>query len=103
MSEYTEKLNAILQELQFIKQQIAAVKNQITELESTKNALSNQSESHSVYRQVGTLLLEVSDRNNLLEEIGKTKETLETHNSRLEAKENELQSDYEEILKQINQ
>ncbi len=103
MTEYTEKLNSILQEVQFIKQQIGAVRNQISELDGTNVALSEQSDEHAVYRQVGTLLLEVNDRNSLSEEINKTKETLETHLSRLESKEKELQTDYEEILKTIDQ
>mgnify|MGYP001165070883 CR=1 FL=1 len=103
MIENSDKLNGILQELQFIKQQVASVKNQISELEGTKKALTEQSEKHAVYRQVGTILLEVSDRGNLSEEIDNTKVTLETHLARLESKENELQVDYEEILKSIDQ
>ena len=96
-----EKLSGVLQELQFIKQQVASVKNQISELEGTKKALDEQNEKHAVYRQVGTLLLEVSERGDLSEEIGKTKETLETHLSRLVTKEKELETDYEELLKNI--
>ena len=96
-----EKLSSVLQELQFIKQQVASVKNQIGELEGTKKALDEQNEKHAVYRQVGTLLLEVSDRRDLSEEIAKTKETLETHLSRLLTKEKELETDYEELLKNI--
>ena len=101
MTGNNEKLSSVLQELQFIKQQVASVKNQIGELEGTKKALDEQNEKHAVYRQVGTLLLEVSDRRDLSEEIAKTKETLETHLSRLLTKEKELETDYEELLKNI--
>ena len=101
MTGNNEKLSSVLQELQFIKQQVASVKNQIGELEGTKKALDEQNEKHAVYRQVGTLLLEVGDRGDLSEEIGKTKETLETHLSRLVTKEKELETDYEELLKNI--
>ena len=64
-----EALKLVAQELQAVMSQMQTVNSQISELSMTLEALSSQDSDKPVYRAVGSLLLEVSDRNSLESDI----------------------------------
>ena len=95
------KLQIIVSELQNCVQQIAAVQGQLKELEATLELSGTQDGDRAVYRQSGPLLLEVSDRESLADDLNKTVETLSEHSNRLSQQETTLREQYEEIVKQF--
>jgi len=89
-----QQLQSIIQELQIIRGQIQSLTAQFNEVSLTIEALNNQSPDRSVYRALGGVLLEVEDRESLANDLASTKETLETHLSNLNEREEELRDQY---------
>ncbi len=89
-----QQLQSIVQELQIIRGQIQSLTAQFNEVSLTIEALNNQSPDRSVYRALGGVLLEVEDRESLANDLISTKETLETHLSNLNEREEELRDQY---------
>lgn len=89
-----QQLQSIVQELQIIRGQIQSLTAQFNEVSLTIEALNNQSPDRSVYRALGGVLLEVEDRESLANDLASTKETLETHLSNLNEREEELRDQY---------
>ena len=97
--ENMEQLQVVVSEIQSTRQQMATVNAQILELEATSQAVSNQPEDLALHQQLGGVLIEVSDRKALLEVLAKDVETLKSHMERLQNREVELVSSYEELKK----
>lgn len=97
--ENMEQLQVVVSEIQSTRQQMATVNAQILELEATSQAVSNQPEDLALHQQLGGVLIEVSDRKALLEVLAKDVETLKSHMERLQNREAELVSSYEELKK----
>ncbi len=89
-----QQLQSIVQELQIIRGQIQSLTAQFNEVSLTIEALNNQSPDRSVYRALGGVLLEVEDRESLANDLASTKETLKTHLSNLNEREEELRNQY---------
>ena len=89
-----QQLQSMVQELQIIRGQIQSLTAQFNEVSLTIEALNNQSPDRSVYRALGGVLLEVEDRESLANDLASTKETLETHLSNLNEREEELRDQY---------
>ena len=94
-----EALKLVAQELQAVMSQIQTVNSQISELSMTLEALSSQDPERPVYRAVGSLLLEVSDRDYLKSDIETSRNSFQTHMDRLSERESELRENYEELVK----
>ena len=94
-----EALKLVAQELQAVMSQMQTVNSQISELSRTLEALSSQDPEKPVYRAVGSLLLEVSDRNSLESDIQTSKDSFQVHLDRLSEREVELRENYEELVK----
>lgn len=97
--ENMEQIQVVVSEIQSTRQQMATVNAQILELEATSQAVSNQPEDLALHQQLGGVLIEVSDRKALLEVLAKDVETLKSHMERLQNREVELVSSYEELKK----
>ena len=82
-------------------QQVATVNSQVRELEGSLEALQKQPKDRPVYRQVGPLLLEVEDRDELISELGSSIEKLQQHRRRLEEGEQKLRERYEQVVEQF--
>ena len=65
----TAELQKIVQELQIIRGQIQTFSSQSSEYSLTIDSLKSQSPEKTVYKSVGNLLLEVSNRKELLDEL----------------------------------
>ena len=97
--ENMDQLQVVVSDIQSTRQQMATVNAQILELEATSQAVSNQPEDLALHQQLGGVLIEVSDRKALLEVLAKDVETLKSHMERLQNREVELVSSYEELKK----
>ncbi len=96
-----QEIQVLVQELQLARNQIQTVSTQINEITLTLESLSNQDEDRPVYRAVGNLLLEVEDRDELIKELSTSKETFESHLSRMVDRENELRVQYDSVVSSI--
>lgn len=94
----TAELQKIVQELQIIRGQIQTFSSQISEYSLTMESLESQSPDKTVYKSVGNLLLEVSDRNKLYEELSQSKLNIENHLKLLIEREESLREKYEELV-----
>jgi chaperonin cofactor prefoldin len=94
----TAELQKIVQELQITRGQIQTFSSQISEYSLTMESLESQSPEKTVYKSVGNLLLEVSDRNELYEELSQSKLNIENHLKLLIEKEDSLRDKYEELV-----
>ena len=91
----TQELQAVAQELQMVRSQLQALSSQISEISVTLESLESQDSERPVYRAVGNLLLEVSDREALRSELDESRIAFIDHSSRLEERESTLVSQYE--------
>lgn len=94
----TEDLQKIIQELQIIRGQIQTLSSQSSEYSLTMDSLESQSPEKPVYRSVGNLLLEVSDREKLIEDLSESKLNIENHLKNLIEKEQSLRNNYEDLV-----
>ena len=61
-----EQLQAVVNEVQAARQQVANLRAQVVELETTVDSVRNQPEELALHQQMGGVLVEVSDRKALL-------------------------------------
>ena len=94
-----QELQAVAQELQMVRSQLQALSSQISEISVTLESLESQDSNRPVYRAVGNLLLEVSDREALRSELDESRTAFIDHSSMLEERESSLVSQYEELVK----
>ena len=94
----TQDIQALVQELQLARNQIQTVSTQINEISLTLESLSKQDKNSPVFSAVGNLLLEVDDRDELVNELSTSKETFESHLQRMVERENELRSQYDSVV-----
>ena len=94
-----QELQAVAQELQMVRSQLQALSSQISEISITLDSLDSQDPDRPVYRAVGNLLLEISDREALRVELDSSRVAFTEHSSKLEERESSLVSQYEELVK----
>ena len=92
-----EQLQAVVNEVQAARQQVANLRAQVVELEATVDAVSNQPEVLGLHQQMGGVLVEVSDRDALLKDLQQTLLTLNEHLARFTERETQLMATYEEL------
>ena len=92
-----EQLQAVVNEVQAARQQVANLRAQVVELEATVDAVSNQPEDLGLHQQMGGVLVEVSDRDALLKDLQQTLLTLNEHLARFTERESQLMATYEEL------
>ncbi|MDB3871123.1 prefoldin subunit [bacterium] len=92
---------ALVQELQLVRNQIQTVSTQVNEISLTLESLSTQDTERPVFRAVGNLLLEVDDRDKLMKELSDSKVTFETHLQRMIERETELRTQYEKVIDSV--
>ena len=97
-NDVAEALKAVAQDLQTTLAQMQNVTTQLSELTITIDALSTQNPSKPVYRAIGSLLLEVEDRESLKNELEQSMSTFREHMDRLSSKEKELREKYDSLV-----
>ena len=86
-NDVSEALKAVAQDLQTTLAQMQNVTTQLSELTITIDALSSQNPSKPIYRAIGSLLLEVDDRESLKNDLEQTMIAFQEHLDRLSSKE----------------
>lgn len=97
----TERLQQILRDIQATRQQLMTTTSQIREFEVTLDALSKQENDKKVYRQIGALLFEVENREDMEDQLLSSIKTLKEHLNQLEKQDDELKKIYENTVSNI--
>tara|TARA_B110000438_G_scaffold259808_1_gene269463 strand:+ start:250 stop:564 length:315 start_codon:yes stop_codon:yes gene_type:complete len=97
----TERLQHVLRDIQATRQQLMTTTSQIREFEVTLEALSKQEEDKKVYRQIGALLFEVDNRENMEDQLISSIKTLNEHLIQLEKQDGDLKQIYEKTVSEI--
>jgi chaperonin cofactor prefoldin len=92
----TERLQNVLRDIQATRQQLMTTTSQIREFEVTLDALSKK-----VYRQIGALLFEVDNREDMEDQLISSIQTLNEHLIQLEKQDEELKQIYEKTVSEI--
>lgn len=95
--EHLEQLQMVVAEVQAARQQVSSVRAQVQELEGTVEAVKNQPDGLSLHRQLGGVLIEVSDRDALVAELTETLAALRVHLERFAEREKQLVQTYDEL------
>ncbi|MCH1461780.1 MAG: prefoldin subunit [Candidatus Poseidonia sp.] len=95
--EHLEQLQMVVAEVQAARQQVSSVRAQVQELEGTVEAVKNQPDDLSLHRQLGGVLIEVSDRDALVAELTETLAALRAHLERFAEREKQLVQTYDEL------
>ncbi|MAK05353.1 MAG: hypothetical protein CMA03_05670 [Euryarchaeota archaeon] len=97
----SEKLQATLRDLQATRQQSMTLSSQIKEFEVTLDALNKQDATKKVYRQIGALLFEVEDKDEMKDQLISSIETLKEHLMLMEKQDKELKQKYDLLVSEI--
>ena len=97
----SEKLQATLRDLQATRQQSMTLSSQIKEFEVTLDALNKQDVAKKVYRQIGALLFEVEDKDEMKDQLISSIETLKEHLMLMEKQDKELKQKYDLLVSEI--
>ena len=95
--EHLEQLQMVVAEVQAARQQVSSVRAQVQELEGTVEAVKNQPDGLSLHRQLGGVLIEVSDRDALVAELTETLAALRVHLEPFAEREKQLVQTYDEL------
>jgi chaperonin cofactor prefoldin len=95
--EQAQALQMVVAEVQNARQQVAQINAQVRELEGTIAAVDSQPEDLALHRQMGAVLVEVEDREQLKLDLKSTLEQLKEALKTISAKEAELISTYDQL------
>ncbi|MEL0101748.1 MAG: prefoldin subunit [Euryarchaeota archaeon] len=99
--ELGQQLQLVVAEVQAARQQVASLSTQLREIEGTIVAVKNQPEGMSLHRQMGTILVEVEDRDKLISDLESALEQLNTALISIKQKEQQLVATYDELKESI--
>lgn len=96
-----EQLQVVVSEVQNARHQVATVRAQLQELETTITAVQKHPEGLALHRQLGGVLVEVDNKEELIDELKSTHSALSEHADRLSEHEAKLVSAYDELKKSL--
>ena len=99
--DLSQQLQIVVAEVQNARQQVASLNTQVREIEGTIDAVKNHPNDMALHRQMGTILVEVADRDKLLNDLENALQQLNSALVSIKSKEQELVSTYEELKKSI--
>ena len=99
--ESTQQLQMVVAEVQGARQQVASLNAQLRELEGTIAAVKNQPEDMSLPRQMGSILVEVEDRDQLISDLETTLEQMKAAVETMGKREAELVATYEKLKQSL--
>jgi prefoldin beta subunit len=109
MDEISPKLQNQIAQFQQVQQQLQQIMNQkyrmeaqVREMEMTVEELNKASADAPVYKNVGSLMIMVKDKEALLKEIEDDKETAEVRVKSLDRQEKMLKEKYQVMQEQIS-
>tara|TARA_B100001115_G_C15557023_1_gene265328 strand:+ start:101 stop:409 length:309 start_codon:yes stop_codon:yes gene_type:complete len=99
--ESAQQLQMVVAEVQAARQQVATLNAQVRELEGTITAVNEQPKDKALHRQMGTILVEVKDRDKLLEDLQSTLEQMRLAVETVVKRESELVATYEKLKQSL--
>ena len=99
--EAAQQLQMVVAEVQAARQQVASLNAQVRELEGTIAAVKEQPDEMSLHRQMGTILVEVKDRGQLLSDLETTLTQMKSAVETMAKREAELVSTYEKLKQSL--
>lgn len=99
--ESGQQLQMVVAEVQAARQQVASLNAQLREIEGTIEAVKSQPEDMALHRQMGTILVEVEDRIQLLEDLENTLSKMKEVVESVTEREKELITTYEQLKKSL--
>lgn len=99
--ESGQQLQMVVAEVQAARQQVASLNAQLREIEGTIEAVKSQPEDMALHRQMGTILVEVEDRIQLLEDLENTLSKMKEVVESVTEREKELIATYEQLKKSL--
>ena len=99
--ESAQQLQMVVAEVQAARQQVASLNAQVRELEGTIAAVNNQPDDMALHRQMGTILVEVKDRVQLLSDLGMTLKQMKAAVETMANRESELVATYEKLKQSL--
>ena len=99
--ESAQQLQMVVAEVQAARQQAASLNAQVRELEGTVAAVKEQPENMALHRQMGTILVEVKDREQLLSDLETTLTQMKSAVETMAKREAELVSTYEKLKQSL--
>lgn len=99
--ELAQQLQIVVGEVQTVRQQIASLNAQVRELEGTIVAVEKQPEELSLHRQMGSILIEVEDREQLMSDLKLTLEQMSKAVESMLMREKELVETYDKLKQSL--
>ena len=99
--ESAQQLQMVVAEVQAARQQVASLNAQVRELEGTIAAVNNQPDEMALHRQMGTILVEVKDRVQLLSDLEMTLKQMKAAVETMANRESELVATYEKLKQSL--
>ena len=99
--ESAQQLQMVVAEVQAARQQVASLNAQVRELEGTIAAVNNQPDDMALHRQMGTILVEVKDRVQLLSDLEMALEQMKAAVETMANRESELVATYEKLKQSL--
>lgn len=94
-------MQMVVAEVQAARQQVASINAQVRELEGTIAAVKQQPEDLALHRQMGTILIEVEDRTQLLSDLEMTLEQMRSAVETMGKREAELVATYDKLKQSL--
>jgi len=99
--ESAQQLQMVVAEVQAARQQVASLNAQVRELEGTIAAVKQQPADMALHRQMGTILVEVEDRTQLLSDLEMTLEQMRAAVVTMGKRESELVATYDKLKQSL--
>tara|TARA_B100000989_G_scaffold298850_1_gene290464 strand:- start:7129 stop:7437 length:309 start_codon:yes stop_codon:yes gene_type:complete len=99
--ELAQQLQIVVGEVQTVRQQIASLNAQVRELEGTIVAVKKQPEELSLHRQMGSILIEVEDREQLMSDLKLTLDQMSNAVESMLMREKELVETYDKLKQSL--
>ena len=99
--EIAQQLQIVVGEVQAVRQQIASLNAQVRELEGTIVAVSKQPDDLALHRQMGSILIEVEDRKQLMQDLKLTLNQMASAVESMSQREKELVETYDKLKESL--
>tara|TARA_B100001989_G_C24481235_1_gene434541 strand:- start:716 stop:1039 length:324 start_codon:yes stop_codon:yes gene_type:complete len=99
--EIAQQLQIVVGEVQAVRQQIASLNAQVRELEGTIVAVSKQPDDLALHRQMGSILIEVEDREQLMQDLKLTLDQMANAVESMSQREKELVETYDKLKESL--
>ena len=98
-----QRLQMVVAEVQNARQQVASLSAQIKEISQTITAIHQHPTDAALHRQMGAVLIEVTDRDELVKDLENTNQRMSEALTTIKEREVELVSAYETLKQNLGE